>query len=198
MPEEGENQRLIVATYGQVKKRSSGIVPLRRQRPRTLGQAVQKAGISRVEAAKFLVLYGRELQKEVKLQAQRELSSNANLHSIGDISSFLSSLKVKVDKSTLSIEIVTNYPNFDKLLEGTDPFPMTWLTQEKGVKIVPLKADDGTVVFRTTPLKSEDAWIHPGIARHTFLNKAFDRARRKCLVLIRDFIAQHIIPKILS
>lgn len=161
-------------------------------------QASQKAGISRIEIAKFLIRYAKELQKEIRLQAQKELSSNKDLNSISDLAGFLSSLRARVDRSTLSIEITSNYPNFDKLMEGTPPFPMTWLTQENGVNVVPLKSEDGTIVFRTAPLTVQDAWIHPGIAKHTFLIKAFDRARRKCMVMIREFIASQVLPKILK
>lgn len=57
------------------------------------------------------------------------------------------------------------------------PFRMTWLTQQAGVKKVPLVDKRGQVVVRTAPLKVKDAWIHPGIARHTFVNKGMMRAR---------------------
>lgn len=96
------------------------------------------------------------------------------------------------------------------------PYRMTWLTQEakdnhpndypltdreqrrrmqqagrlsKGQRmplVVPLEAEDGTVIFRTAPLKMEDAWVHPGIARFTFAERAQRKAREKCVEILRE------------
>ena len=60
------------------------------------------------------------------------------------------------------------------------PFRMTWLTKSAGVDKVPLfDKQTGQIVIRSAPLKAADAWIHPGIARHTFINKAMKRAREE-------------------
>lgn len=60
------------------------------------------------------------------------------------------------------------------------PFRMTWLTKNAGVDKVPLfDKDTGQIVIRSAPLKAADAWVHPGIARHTFINKAMKRAREE-------------------
>tara|TARA_B100000212_G_scaffold301684_1_gene247586 strand:- start:9 stop:581 length:573 start_codon:yes stop_codon:yes gene_type:complete len=58
------------------------------------------------------------------------------------------------------------------------PFRLSALTQQSGVDKVPMvDKQTGEVIVRTTPLKVADAWIHPGIARHTFINKGLKRAR---------------------
>lgn len=48
--------------------------------------------------------------------------------------------------------------------------------------IVPLRDRSGDVIFRTAPLTTDSAWIHPGFAKHNFVNRAFERARNECLV----------------
>jgi hypothetical protein len=50
--------------------------------------------------------------------------------------------------------------------------------------VVPLKAKTGEIIFKMAPLTTEDAWVHPGIARFTFLENAIRRGRRECARLI--------------
>ena len=54
---------------------------------------------------------------------------------------------------------------------------MKWLTAAEGTPKIPLRSKDGTMVVRSTPLTTDKAWIHPGIAKHTFIQRAFDRAK---------------------
>jgi hypothetical protein len=56
--------------------------------------------------------------------------------------------------------------------------------------VVPVQAG-GTVVFRTAPLKLNDAWVHPGIAKFTFMQRALNKGRRKCIeILSREAVRQ--------
>lgn len=101
---------------------------------------------------------------------------------------------------------------------------MTWLTQEakdkapqkytrtagerkrsmsasgrvsKGTRlplIVPLKAKSGEVIFRTAPLKMQDAWIHPGIAKFTFARRAVEKGRKLC----QDAITEQALAMLTS
>ena len=58
------------------------------------------------------------------------------------------------------------------------PFRLSHLTRQAGVNKVPMvDKKTGQVIVRTAPLKVADAWIHPGIARHTFITKGLKRAR---------------------
>jgi hypothetical protein len=96
------------------------------------------------------------------------------------------------------------------------PRKMTWLTQEAKNKnpaaypltkrelragkkrggrvldggrlplVVPLKGEGGRVIFRTAPLKTQDAWIHPGIARFTFAQRAVRSGKKGCMEIIRQ------------
>lgn len=78
-----------------------------------------------------------------------------------------------VGKST--VEIYSDWPYIQQVMEGRDPYPMTWLV---GGMVVPIKKG-GETLFRTTPMKKEDAWIHPGFARHTFLQRGIKKGREK-------------------
>ncbi len=51
--------------------------------------------------------------------------------------------------------------------------------------IVPLKGDNGKVIFRRAPLTFANAWIHPGIARFTFVQRAVRKGKK--------LFAQHMV-----
>jgi hypothetical protein len=57
--------------------------------------------------------------------------------------------------------------------------------------IVPLKGRNGQIIFRSAPMKMSDAWIHPGIAKFTFLPRAIAKAKQRIFQLVRnELIAQ--------
>jgi len=88
---------------------------------------------------------------------------------------FADSMWVKTTPT--SIEVGSSWPTFDAVVEGKQPFPMTWLTQQKGVKVVPFpKGPLGTVLLRTAPKTKEDAWVHPGFSKQSFLEDGLKRA----------------------
>lgn len=93
---------------------------------------------------------------------------------------FLESFSYQVKDNT--IEVSSSWPWIDLVIHGTDgPYRMKWLTQDKGVYKVPLRGKHGEVLIRSTPITTDKAWIHPGIARHTFVERAFRRAQRDCM-----------------
>jgi len=51
--------------------------------------------------------------------------------------------------------------------------------------IVPLQDSSGKVIFRMAPLKTADAWIHPGIAKFTFLQRGLRKGKEKCKDILR-------------
>ena len=76
-----------------------------------------------------------------------------------------------------TVAIYSSWPWLEIITEGTrGRYKMAWLTQEKGVDVVPMVQRDGSIAFRNTPLTIGKAWIHPKIAKHTFMNCAYDRA----------------------
>ena len=98
--------------------------------------------------------------------------------------------------------------------EGIPERRMTWLTQQgqqrnvkskeqraresrmgkkfktsssKSPLVVPLTTKTGEVIFRMAPLKMADAWIHPGIARFNFFERALKKARVKVDTLVTEY-----------
>jgi hypothetical protein len=90
------------------------------------------------------------------------------------------------------IIVNSNWPWIDQYVEGRPEFEMYWLTQEYGARFVPIHQKDGSVVVRMAPLTLENAWIHPGITRHTFIQRALDRtseyiAQLQIEILMKNF-----------
>lgn len=50
--------------------------------------------------------------------------------------------------------------------------------------IVPVTGPGGSVIFRIAPIKTANAWIHPGIAKFTFFENALRKARVKCAEML--------------
>lgn len=104
-----------------------------------------------------------------------------------------------------TIEVYSTWPWIDSLLEGRPSAPMTNLTAEKNAKLwrpsrrgqgrvrktVPIM-DKGThtLLFRVVPLTVGDAWIHPGIQRHTFMNRGMRKARERLPTLIAEWLVE--------
>ena len=97
--------------------------------------------------------------------------------------SFFESFDWKIiGKST--VVVTSTWPWLEQLKDGRDPYKMTWLTRPKGVYKVPFPQDDGTVLIRMAPLTLKDAWIHPGFARHTFLERGVRKGRKRMAEIV--------------
>lgn len=93
--------------------------------------------------------------------------------------------------------------------EGIPERRMTWLTQQGAHKdldknkgnqppkkfrsvnnmplVVPITTRTGEVIFRTAPLHMADAWVHPGIARFNFMERALKKARKKVDEIMTEY-----------
>lgn len=73
------------------------------------------------------------------------------------------------------------YSTWDKAniyVAGRDSYKMSWLTKQKGVnRKIPMKDKEGKLVFRTVPLTTNQAWVHPGIQRFSFFAVAIEEGR---------------------
>lgn len=58
--------------------------------------------------------------------------------------------------------------------------------------VVPIKSDAGTVIFRTAPLKTSEAWIHPGIARFTFMERGIKKGREQCAQILGEELIRQL------
>ena len=56
--------------------------------------------------------------------------------------------------------------------------------------VVPLQDKNGTVIFRMAPLTFTDAWVHPGIAKFTFMQRAIRRGKIACLDVLKEEAVQ--------
>jgi hypothetical protein len=97
--------------------------------------------------------------------------------------SFFDSFAYKISGRS-TIVITSTWPWIAQHIEGRGPTRMTWLTQEQGVYRVPIVQDDGTVVVRFAPFRTEHAWVHPGFARHTFLERGVRKGREEMAKVI--------------
>lgn len=89
---------------------------------------------------------------------------------------FVQSFSYAVEPNGI-VAIYSTWPWLDIITKGTrGRYKMAWLTQERGINVVPLVQKDGSVHFRTAPLTIGKAWVHPKIAKHTFINRAYERA----------------------
>ena len=139
---------------------------------------------------------GRAIVRAVRLEAKLQQSRERNLkpndpEGLPQTGDFLKSFGYRiVGKST--IEVTSTWPFIEQIIEGRDPYPMVWLTKQAGIGIVPLTHEDGTVIFRSAPKQRADAWIHPGWARHTFIERGVRRGRRRMAEIIVEDVARQL------
>lgn len=108
---------------------------------------------------------------------------------VPDSDAFFQSFTYRITNG--NIEILCDWPTIDALMEGRAPFPMSWLTREKGVGVVPLKDDHGDVIFRMAP-QMKDAWIHPGFQKHNFIRRGVEKGRQRTAEIIKQDLLKFI------
>ena len=95
---------------------------------------------------------------------------------------FLKSFSYKiVGKKTIQIESSWPYVKFESYMKGR----RGWRVGKPG-KVIPMRdKSSGQLIFRTVPadLKVGDCtmWCHPGLARHTFVQRGLKRAKDEIL-----------------
>lgn len=100
------------------------------------------------------------------------------------------------------IEVTSTYYGLADLLSRDIPRrPMPWLTQEMARRadpsrstplVVPMRGPFGAVLFRVAPERIADAWVHPGIRRLTFGDRAVRRARQEMTELLLEVAAARL------
>lgn len=95
--------------------------------------------------------------------------------------SFFDSFEARITGQK-TLTIVSTWPWIEGLVEGRPAAPMRRHTQNnprlRG-KPIPFMQGGGKVLFRMAPLITGKLWIHPGIAKHTFLQRGIANARKK-------------------
>lgn len=126
--------------------------------------------------------FGRSLIRYIIEEAKNDAAKSTN---IPDDRDFYTSFSYRIVGNAVVVE--STWPWLELIVEGTDgPYPMKWLTAQQGVTKVPIRKKDGSVVIRSTPLTTDKAWIHPGIAKHTFIQRAFQRAQDEFVRSVLD------------
>jgi hypothetical protein len=159
----------------------------------------------------LLDLLGKALVKAVIHEAKKDFAKRRKMGrgkpisdggAIGPEKSFFRSFSYQI-RGERTIELVSNWPRLDSLLEGRKKGKMTSLTAEKNPKLWrPAKSgkgakvrktipiiDHGKVIFRTVPLTMADAWIHPGISKHTFMERGVRRWKKEAGAIIATWLA---------
>lgn len=86
------------------------------------------------------------------------------------------------------IEILSSYYGLSDLLRGIPSRPLTELTQEAARQkdparihplVVPIRTRSSTVLFRFAPERRGEAWVHPGIRKFTFGDRAVRKAKEE-------------------
>lgn len=165
-----ETQLRIKGMYaGAWAKRKEGQpITLTRDVLERLGQTMVDAIVE--EAKKDLAKQGRSARGEPE--------------GLPESKTFFESFSYQI-RGERTIEVTSSWPWIQQLVDGRQEFKMWWLTnaQRRG-KAVPLVQRDGTVLFRMAPLSLNDAWIHPGFARHTFLARGIRKGQNQMLQII--------------
>lgn len=91
-----------------------------------------------------------------------------------------------------TVVITSTWPWIDQITEGRRPFKMKWLTRANGVNAVPIVTHGGTVIVRMAPLTAADAWVHPGFARHTFIQRGIRKGRKKAAKEVAKMITEKL------
>jgi hypothetical protein len=135
--------------------------------------AIEGAGQFASQVVEFIVSqWPIEVARAAKTEAGKP--SKSGKVTLPDSDQFRRSFVAKARGTTL-VELHTDYPSIDKMIEGSPSFPMPWLTKARGVGFVPVTRKDGSVVLRSTPKDPSKAWVHPGFEKHEFLKLSVDR-----------------------
>ena len=167
--------RRVRGVYGKPWSRMAGGVPLTKELLHRLGKVLVDSVVA--EAKKDL--------------AKKGIPSRGSPVGLPDEESFLESFGYRISGES-TIEITSTWPWIEQHVEGRDPYRMTWLTRGKGVYKVPIVKRDGTVIIRTTPLSTNNAWIHPGFARHTFLERGVRKGREAMAQLVMEEVWEQL------
>lgn len=150
----------------------------------------------------FLKKIGRILVKEVVKEAKKQRKAQGNRSTprgepegLPKGPDFYKSFYYKL-RGRSTIEIWSDWPVIEQLIEGRDAYRMTWFTHEAGRSHMKMKQGSGkfkgTILVRTTPQKRKDAWIHPGFAKHDFIVKGVDKAQEQVIKLITVEVAKKL------
>lgn len=136
-----------------------------------------------------------EIRRAIREEAHPRAKGTGEPITLPNTESFINSFRTRV-VGRRTVEVVCTYPFIRALTEGREPYPMTWVTRAAGVPVVPIERSDGTVIFRATPGAGQRPWVHPGFAKHRFLDVAMKRARARVPEVSKDALAKAVSANI--
>jgi hypothetical protein len=137
-----------------------------------------------------------EVRKEIKKDASKVGAMGRAVGKpvpLPDSKEFVMSFKYQVKNRR--IEITSDWPFSELHTEGKRAYPMVWLTQQRGVSKVPMVNSSGIVLVRTTPLNSDQAWIHPGFLKYNFLERGVQKGRERAAAMLAEELALKILAQ---
>lgn len=136
---------------------------------------MKSVGLTADDLKQFGQMLVDEIVNEAKKDFAKQRKGGGGPQGLPDSQSFFDSFSYQIKGD--AVEVTSDWPWIEDLITGKKPFKMTWLTRRKGVHKVPIVQRDGKIVIRSAPLSTADAWIHPGIAKHTFIERGVKKAR---------------------
>jgi hypothetical protein len=136
-----------------------------------------------------------EIRRAIREEATPRTRGTGQPITLPNTESFINSFRTRV-VGKRTVEVVCTYPFIRALTEGREPYPMKWVTRAAGVPVAPIERADGTVIFRATPGTGQRPWVHPGFAKHRFLEVAVRRARARVPEVSKDALARAVSANI--
>lgn len=164
----------VRGVYGKPWSQMGGDIPVTKEVLHKLGKALVESVV-----------------KEARVDAAKQgFSGRGTPVGLPDDETFFKSFSYQiVGKSTVAI--LSTWPLIRQHVEGRPSYEMKWLTHNKlGGKPVPILKRDGTVIFRMAPFRSGDFWIHPGFARHTFIERGVRKGREAAAEIILEEVME--------
>lgn len=179
----------------------------------TLAKKLNKALTDKLEdpalKKKLLEKLGRSLVDHIIFEGRKDLARAGksprgkpipNGGGLGE--GFFSTVKYRI-KGKSTIEVYSDWKWLESLIKGMPKTKMSSLVANRNTnlwrngkngkvrKTLPISDGKGGVVFRVAPLNLEDAWVHPGISKHTFWDRGVRKWRRNASKIISDFIRRN-------
>ena len=125
----------------------------------------------------FLELFGMYIIQAIREEA---IKASALSSAIPRTSEFLNSFYYEIIRGDLYIR--SSWDWVGKYLRNKPAYDMVWLrsSNPKRRKVIPLKdKKTGEMVFRSAPLQTGKAWVHPAVARYVFIDRGIEKGRRR-------------------
>jgi len=188
--------RRVRGVYGKPWSKMAGNVPLSREVLNRLGEKLVEYIVK--EAKKDIAKqgYGPTPRKDPEGLPSSERFLDSFSHSL---------------HGQKTVIVTSTWPWIEQMIDGRPPFKMTWLTgKQRGYPptkpaselkpgeiqystlLVPMMQRDGTVIVRYAPFRTEDAWVHPGFARHTFIERGVKKAREAMAEIILEEVVDYL------